>query len=225
MRPCRELAPDLIITQALCPVCAVSYEEVAELAAELPSRPRVIALDPHTVGESLADVRTIAQATGRRDEGVALIALHRRAHRPRAPRGARRAPPPCRRARVARSGVRRRPLDAAADRVRRRRRPARPPGRAFAAARLGDGRRRRARGRHRDAVRVSTRRARLPRRCAHADRLRGLGASRVVAVDASAYFSRPGPRLVDGLELLAHILHPRARAGGARRARWSCAVC
>jgi iron complex transport system substrate-binding protein len=29
-----------------------------------------------------------------------------------------------------------------------------------------------------------------------------------VAVDASAYFSRPGPRLVDGLELLAHILHP-----------------
>jgi iron complex transport system substrate-binding protein len=30
----------------------------------------------------------------------------------------------------------------------------------------------------------------------------------VVAVDASAYFSRPGPRLVDGLELLAHVLHP-----------------
>ena len=34
-----------------------------------------------------------------------------------------------------------------------------------------------------------------------------LGA-RVVAVDASAYFSRPGPRLVDGIELLAHLLHP-----------------
>ncbi len=31
---------------------------------------------------------------------------------------------------------------------------------------------------------------------------------RVVAVNASAYFSRPGPRLIDGLELLAHILHP-----------------
>jgi len=30
----------------------------------------------------------------------------------------------------------------------------------------------------------------------------------VVAVNASAYFSRPGPRLIDGLELLAHILHP-----------------
>ena len=39
--------------------------------------------------------------------------------------------------------------------------------------------------------------------------LAGLGAHRVVAVDASAYFSRPGPRLTDGVELLAHILHPR----------------
>jgi iron complex transport system substrate-binding protein len=44
---------------------------------------------------------------------------------------------------------------------------------------------------------------------AHADQLAALRASRVVAVDAAAYFSRPGPRLIDGLELLAHILHPR----------------
>ena len=42
----------------------------------------------------------------------------------------------------------------------------------------------------------------------HAERLREVGAQRVVAVDASAYFSRPGPRLIDGLELLAHVLHP-----------------
>jgi iron complex transport system substrate-binding protein len=41
-----------------------------------------------------------------------------------------------------------------------------------------------------------------------ADELAGLGASRIVAVDAAAYFSRPGPRLIDGLELLAHVLHP-----------------
>ena len=40
------------------------------------------------------------------------------------------------------------------------------------------------------------------------DELAELGARRVVAVDAAAYFSRPGPRLVDGLELLAHVLHP-----------------
>jgi iron complex transport system substrate-binding protein len=45
---------------------------------------------------------------------------------------------------------------------------------------------------------------------AYADRLAALGAGEVVAVDANAYFSRPGPRLVDGLELLAHVLHPEA---------------
>jgi iron complex transport system substrate-binding protein len=42
----------------------------------------------------------------------------------------------------------------------------------------------------------------------HRDQLAVLGAGEVVAVDAAAYFSRPGPRIVDGLELLAHILHP-----------------
>ncbi len=42
----------------------------------------------------------------------------------------------------------------------------------------------------------------------HRDQLAALGAGEVVAVDASAYFSRPGPRIVEGLELLAHILHP-----------------
>jgi iron complex transport system substrate-binding protein len=36
----------------------------------------------------------------------------------------------------------------------------------------------------------------------------GLGAERVWAVDAAASFSRPGPRLVEGTELLAHLLHP-----------------
>ncbi len=42
----------------------------------------------------------------------------------------------------------------------------------------------------------------------HRDQLAAVGAGEVVAVDAAAYFSRPGPRIVDGLELLAHILHP-----------------
>ena len=40
----------------------------------------------------------------------------------------------------------------------------------------------------------------------HHDQLAALG--EIVAVDAGAYFSRPGPRIIDGLELLAHILHP-----------------
>jgi iron complex transport system substrate-binding protein len=53
---------------------------------------------------------------------------------------------------------------------------------------------------------------------AHAGELRNLGARRVLAVDGGAYFSRPGPRLVDGLELLAHILHPDLVGPGEARA-------
>jgi iron complex transport system substrate-binding protein len=49
------------------------------------------------------------------------------------------------------------------------------------------------------------------------------GVERVFAVDANAYFSRPGPRLVDGVELLAALLHPgavpEASPGGVRRLR------
>jgi iron complex transport system substrate-binding protein len=41
-----------------------------------------------------------------------------------------------------------------------------------------------------------------------AEQLAQLNAERVIAVDAAAYFSRPGPRLVDGVELLAHLFHP-----------------
>jgi iron complex transport system substrate-binding protein len=44
----------------------------------------------------------------------------------------------------------------------------------------------------------------------HQHELATLGAGEVVAVDAAAYFSRPGPRIIEGLELLAHILHPEA---------------
>src|SRR6185312_8777659 len=68
-----QLAPELIVTQALCPVCAVSYEEVAELALQLPSHPRVIALDPKTLAETLGDVQTLAEATDRRERGVELV--------------------------------------------------------------------------------------------------------------------------------------------------------
>ncbi|HYB23792.1 MAG TPA: ABC transporter substrate-binding protein, partial [Solirubrobacteraceae bacterium] len=67
------LAPELIVTQALCPVCAVSHEEVVEFARTLSPQPRVVALDPKTLGETLADVRTLAQATGRRERGVELV--------------------------------------------------------------------------------------------------------------------------------------------------------
>ena len=68
-----DLKPDLIVTQALCAVCAVSYDDVRAVAERISSRPRVISLDPNTIGEALGDVRTLAEATERRDEGVALV--------------------------------------------------------------------------------------------------------------------------------------------------------
>ena len=43
---------------------------------------------------------------------------------------------------------------------------------------------------------------------AHAAEVAAIGAERIWAVDAAASFSRPGPRLVEGTELLAHLLHP-----------------
>jgi iron complex transport system substrate-binding protein len=42
----------------------------------------------------------------------------------------------------------------------------------------------------------------------HRERIAALGAERVFAVDATSTYSRPGPRLVDGTELLAHLFHP-----------------
>jgi iron complex transport system substrate-binding protein len=42
----------------------------------------------------------------------------------------------------------------------------------------------------------------------YAGELEALGAERIVVADAAAWFSRPGPRLVDGLEWLGHVLHP-----------------
>jgi iron complex transport system substrate-binding protein len=42
----------------------------------------------------------------------------------------------------------------------------------------------------------------------HRERIATLGATRIFAVDAASTYSRPGPRLVDGVELLAHLLHP-----------------
>src|SRR5204863_8918624 len=72
-----ELEPDLIVTQQLCPVCAVSYDEVKELAGRLSSCPEVVALDPKTFGETIGDARTIAQLTDTREAALELVARTR----------------------------------------------------------------------------------------------------------------------------------------------------
>jgi iron complex transport system substrate-binding protein len=202
-----DLRPDLIVTQALCAVCAVSHDDVEAVAKEIETHPRVIALDPHTIGEVLGDARTLAQATDRKDAAVALIGG---------------AAARIDRVRLAVRGARR-PRVAALDWLD-------PP---FAAGHWtpqmidyaggedvlgfpGEHSERRTwdevAAARPDIVivmpcgydaEIAHREAEM-----HRDELIAVGAGEVVAVNASAYFSRPGPRIVDGLELLASILHP-----------------
>jgi iron complex transport system substrate-binding protein len=201
------LEPDLIVTQALCPVCAVSYDDVCKVASSLDSQPRVVALDPHTLGESFGDVRTIAQLTDTRDAAVDFIARQRARVDTirRAVRGAEPAPtaalewfdpvfiaghwtPQI----IGLAGG----IDVlgfAGERSERSTWELVAAAQPQVVVCMPCGY---------DAPRAAEE-ARL-----HLDDLRRVGAERTVAVDAAAYFSRPGPRLVDGLELLAHILHP-----------------
>src|ERR1700742_764092 len=59
-----ELSPDLIVTQAVCDVCAVSYEDVVEVAGRLPGPPRVLQQAPGSLGEVLDDLTRLGEAAG-----------------------------------------------------------------------------------------------------------------------------------------------------------------
>jgi iron complex transport system substrate-binding protein len=203
----RDLEPDLIVTQELCPVCAVSYDEVVDVAGTIASAPKVVALDPKTLGESFSDARTIAQATGARDAALDLVARQRA--RVDAVRVAVRAAPPVPVAALEwldpvyvaghwtpqlielAGGID--VLGFAGERSERTTWETVAAARPEVVVCIPCGY---------DAPRA------LEEARGFAGELRGVGARRVVAVDGAAYFSRPGPRLVDGLELLGHILHP-----------------
>jgi iron complex transport system substrate-binding protein len=74
-----ELAPDVIVTQQLCPVCAVSTGQVDGAVRPLPRCPDVVSLDPQTIGDVLADIRRVGELTGRITEAASLLAgLERR---------------------------------------------------------------------------------------------------------------------------------------------------
>jgi iron complex transport system substrate-binding protein len=203
----QRLQPDLIVTQALCAVCAVSYEDVQAIAERLDSQPQVLSLDPHTLGEVLGDVRTLAQATDRKDEGVELV--QDAASRIDRVRLAVRAAEPVTVAALEWLD----PVFVAGHWT--------PQLIEYAGGYdvLG------LPGEHSeqrtwDEVRAAQPDVVIVMPCGYnadraleeaydyADELESIGAKRVVAVDAAAHFSRPGPRLIEGLELLAHILHP-----------------
>jgi iron complex transport system substrate-binding protein len=202
----RELDVDLIVTQAVCEVCAVSFDDVRAVAEELPTTPEVISLDPSTLGEVLADVPRLAEAAGVEEAGQRLVEEW---------------------------GER---LDAVSQAVADAPRPRVAALEWLDPVYVGGhwvpqmvelgggedvlglpGERSRTVGwdeleASRPEVIVSMPCGYYAERAAketldQAARLAPLGA-RVIAVDAAAYFSRPGPRLVDGVEWLGHLLHP-----------------
>jgi iron complex transport system substrate-binding protein len=68
-----KLAPDLIVTQQLCEVCAVAYDEVVEAVRGLPHPPEVLNLEPMSLGDVLSDIRRVGEATGHGREALQLV--------------------------------------------------------------------------------------------------------------------------------------------------------
>ena len=69
----RTLKPDVILTQRLCDVCAVGYGTVAKLAQTLPGPPRVVNLEPTSLADIFEDIRRVANASGVRERADELI--------------------------------------------------------------------------------------------------------------------------------------------------------
>lgn len=207
------LQPDLIVTQALCDVCAVAEDEVTAAACALPGTPRVINLAPQSLADLFYAVRQVAEAAGVQGRAEALV----RAMRARIDQV------------VARSAaVRQRPrvvllewldppfscghwspelvrLAGGVEGLGREGEPSRTlrwdeviawqPEVVFIACcgwsverTLGD--------------------LSLLQAVAGWEHVPAVRSGRVYVTDGSRYFSRPGPRLVDSLEILAHTLHP-----------------
>ena len=217
-----DLDADLVVTQDLCAVCAVDVSKVDDALAYLGCRAEVLTIDPHSLDEVLASITTLAAATGSAERAAALVAgLRDRLHAvSRAVRGAHRP-----RALVLEWTD-----------------PPFAPGHwvpemvtaAGGRNALGDAGEKSVRVTW-DDVRASEPEVIVCAPCGY-DLEGSTALARkaiddgalpagipVWAVDANASFARPGPRLVDGVEALAAILHPDAtqppRPDMARRLR------
>src|SRR6202140_4158521 len=77
----RELAPDLIVTQDLCLVCAASPDDLATVLANFERRPRVLSLNPRNLGDVWDDISRVARETSREDAARKLLAeIQQRLH-------------------------------------------------------------------------------------------------------------------------------------------------
>jgi iron complex transport system substrate-binding protein len=202
-----DLGVDLIATQAVCEVCAVSYDDVVAVAERLPTRPAVISLDPGNLGEVLADVIRLGEEAGAPERATKLRGeLESRLAAVRDAVGGEPKTrtlalewldPPF----IGGHWVPEMIAIAGGEDV------AGVPGAKSRTASWDE--LRRARPELVVAMPCGWDSARARREVIdHGEQVSALDAERVVAVDAAASFSRPGPRLVEGTELLAHLLHP-----------------
>jgi iron complex transport system substrate-binding protein len=210
----RELRPDVILTQRLCDVCAVGYGTVARLAETLPGPPQVVNLEPTSLTDIFHDIRRVAEACGvpERGQGVtARLSERVRAVRLRVDRISRRPrcfliewvePPFC----SGHWGPELMEIAGGRDSLGRKHRPSaqvewhevvetRPEIMVLVLC-----------GYDIDRARHDYK---VLRSFAGFDSLPAAHRGEIYLVDASAYFARPGPRIVDSLEILAGILHPR----------------
>jgi iron complex transport system substrate-binding protein len=211
----RDASPELILTQGLCDVCAPSYGDVREVASRLPSEPEVLSLDPHRLQDILADIVRVGRAAHADEAAEALVAdLRERVARvaARADRAEGRPSVLCLEWMD--------PLFVAGHWV------PEMVGLAGGEDAFGRAGEKSVRIEARDIALAAPEVAVLMPCGFHMDRVekeaslvagqafwRDLPAvrrDRVWLVDASSYFSRPGPRVVAGLEILAHIVHPKA---------------
>jgi iron complex transport system substrate-binding protein len=209
----RSLRPDVILTQKLCDVCAVGYGTVARLAETLPGPPQVVNLEPSSLSDIFDDIRRVAEVCGVPDHGDKVItqlsgrieAVRRRAklilHRPRCSLMEWVDPPFC----SGHWGPELVEVAGGHDPIGRKHQPsvqiewqevldARPE--IIVLALCGY------------TIDRARRDYELLQRFPDFNLLPAAQSGNIYVVDASAYFARPGPRIVDSAEILAGILHP-----------------
>lgn len=215
-----ELQPDLVITQRLCDVCAVAFDNVQEAARSVSSHPEVINLEPSSVDDILECIRTVARAMGRETAAdPVVVGLQRRidavrektanvTNRPRVFCMEWVDPPFCgghwMKELVDFAGGR----DDLANH--------RWPSRRIEWSRVLEF--------SPEVIVLTCCGFELQRCMQEAEILAGYERAldlpaikncRVFATNGSAYFSRPGPRIVESLEILAHLIHPELFAAPA----------
>jgi iron complex transport system substrate-binding protein len=210
-----ELRPDLILTQRLCDVCAVSFDRVEEAVASLPGQPAVMNLEPRGLDDILENIRAVGQAVGAEPSADDVVrGLRRRIEAVRqatAKLGTRPRvvclewvdPPYCgghwMKELVEIAGGRDdlAVLDRPSHRIDWNRvLEFRPEVLVLTCCGFG--------------LERALEEGDILARFEGVLELPAAESGRIFATDGSSYFSRPGPRIVDSLEILAHLIHPEA---------------